>query len=157
MTDVLKIRAATLEDILVLIHHRRAMFHDMGFIEADALDKMSQVFEVWVAERMQRGEYMALLVTNAADETVIGGADLWLLDWPPSPTNVSCRRAYVFNVYTRPAYRRRGLARQLMTELIGWCRAQGIKTIGLHASDEGRPLYESLGFTRTSEMQLTLE
>ena len=35
---------------------------------------------------------------------------------------------------------------------IDWCRAQGIARVRLHASDAGRPLYASLGFTPTTEM-----
>jgi hypothetical protein len=40
--------------------------------------------------------------------------------------------------------------------MIAWCREQGYKTVALHASDEGRPLYESLGFQPTNEMRLHL-
>ena len=61
------------------------------------------------------------------------------------------------NVYTEPAHRRRGLSRRLMSELIAWCRAHGITRITLHASTDGRPLYEGLGFTPTNEMRLVLK
>jgi hypothetical protein len=43
-----------------------------------------------------------------------------------------------------------------MDEMIGWCRDQRMTTVYLHASDEGRPLYDSLGFTPTNEMRLHL-
>jgi len=63
----------------------------------------------------------------------------------------------VVNVYVQPAYRRNGLARRLMVAILDWCRAQGIERIALHASNMGRPLYESLGFTATNEMVLYLK
>jgi len=65
-------------------------------------------------------------------------------------------RATVLNVYTEPAFRNRGLARRLMHAVIDWCRAQGLASVQLHASDAGRPLYESLGFGATNEMRLSL-
>jgi len=40
--------------------------------------------------------------------------------------------------------------------MIEWCRKEGFVNVQLHASDQGRPLYESLGFKPTSEMQLKL-
>ena len=62
----------------------------------------------------------------------------------------------IVNVYTEPAYRRRGLARRLMIAMLDWLRQQGYGTVSLHASDYGRPLYESLGFKVTNEMRLQL-
>lgn len=59
-------------------------------------------------------------------------------------------------MYTEPSHRRRGLARKIMTAMLDWCLVQGIKRITLHASDEGRPLYEKLGFFQTNEMRFEI-
>ena len=40
--------------------------------------------------------------------------------------------------------------------MIDWCRARGFTFVGLHASDEGRPLYASMGFEPTPEMKLRI-
>jgi GNAT superfamily N-acetyltransferase len=63
----------------------------------------------------------------------------------------------VLNVYTEPQHRRQGLARKLMLVVLDWCRANRVRPVILHSSDEGRPLYESLGFRPTSEMRLPLD
>ena len=44
----------------------------------------------------------------------------------------------------------------MMEALLGWCRGQGFRSVALHASEEGRPLYEKLGFHHTNEMRLKL-
>jgi ribosomal protein S18 acetylase RimI-like enzyme len=67
------------------------------------------------------------------------------------------RRGNILNVYTRPDCRRQGLARRLTGAAVEWCRSHGIATVILHASDDGRALYRSLGFQPTNEMRLTLE
>jgi len=55
-------------------------------------------------------------------------------------------------VYTDPAWRRRGVARAVMEAILAWCRRRRFTRIRLHASDLGRPLYESLGFAPTREL-----
>ena len=59
----------------------------------------------------------------------------------------------VVNVFTERAWRRGGVAAALMRELLRWCQSHGIESLVLHASDEGRPLYERIGFKHTNEMR----
>lgn len=54
--------------------------------------------------------------------------------------------AWVGMVLTRPEHRRKGLARRLMEDAIAHAERDGIGTLKLDATEEGRPLYESLGF-----------
>lgn len=54
--------------------------------------------------------------------------------------------AWIGMVLTRPAYRRQGLARRLMEDAIVNAEQSGVRTLKLDATDEGRPLYESLDF-----------
>ncbi len=56
------------------------------------------------------------------------------------------RLAWIGMVLTRTEYRRQGLARRLMEDAIACAKREGIRTLKLDATDEGRPLYESLGF-----------
>jgi GNAT superfamily N-acetyltransferase len=65
--------------------------------------------------------------------------------------------AYLPNVYVDDEHRRRGLARRLTETVLAWCRERGMGRVVLHASDEGRSLYESLGFVASPrEMRLVL-
>lgn len=66
------------------------------------------------------------------------------------------RFAYVNSVYVYPAYRRRGIARRLMEMALAWAREHRCSQVRLRASDDGRPLYEQLGFRASTEMQLDL-
>ena len=43
-----------------------------------------------------------------------------------------------------------------MQTIIGWCQREGFNRVTLHASDQGRRLYESLGFEPSNEMRLHL-
>lgn len=54
--------------------------------------------------------------------------------------------AWIGMVLTRPEYRRQGLARRLMEDIIMIAERRDIRTLKLDATDEGRLLYENLGF-----------
>ena len=56
------------------------------------------------------------------------------------------RLAWIGMVLTRPEYRWQGFARELMEDLIARAEGDKIRTLKLDATDEGRPLYEKLGF-----------
>lgn len=57
---------------------------------------------------------------------------------------------HVARLAVRPSHRRKGLARQLMSELAGWGLLQGAKTCALQVAEHNEPairLYEELGCT----------
>jgi GNAT superfamily N-acetyltransferase len=138
-----RIREATLDDTETLVRHRIAMFTDMGVpLDAPAL---ARSFRTWLAAEMPAGTYHAWLV-ETGDGQIAAGGGLSVLPWPPGPQYMGDRIAVVYNVYTEHAHRRRGLARRLMETIHAWCRAAGVASIALNASQDGRPLYESMGY-----------
>ena len=50
------------------------------------------------------------------------------------------------NMYTRPEYRRQGIARRMLDILISDAKSRGIRFITLEATQMGKPLYEKAGF-----------
>lgn len=136
-------RAASLADADTLIAHRVAMFTDMG-IGADAAASINKAFRAWLDESMPSGVYRAWVAE--AEARVVGGGGLTVLPWPPGPLYLGDRLAFVYNVYTEPAHRHRGVARLVMGAIHEWCRAEGITSLALNASRDGRRLYDGLGY-----------
>lgn len=155
MTAPVELREATPADLAVIMRHRRRMFEDMGHRDPTALDAMERVSEPVIRRGLETGLYRGWLARAPGREVVAGGGVL-LVEFPCQPGDPSPRRAWILNVYTEPPYRRRGLARRLMEVAIAWCREQGLGSVYLHASEEGRPLYEALDFAPTNEMRLDL-
>jgi GNAT superfamily N-acetyltransferase len=150
-----QVRAATPDDLAVVLHHRRRMFEDMGFTDPGALDRMTAVSTPLIARGLADGSYQGWLA-EAAGAHVVAGGGVILVEFQPHPRDPQARRAFVVNMFTEPEHRRRGLARLVMQAILDSCRAQGMRFLYLHASDSGRALYESLGFAPTNEMRLTL-
>lgn len=155
-TPAFSIHPATPNDASIITRHRRAMFEEMRVGTPADLDEMDAQFASWVAKALTSGIYRGWFLTTEQG-VIIAGAGLSIEDFPATPRDQTGRRAYVMNVYVEPNYRRQGLAQQLMQTIIEWCRANGIRTVALQASDAGRPLYESLGFKATNEMRLVIE
>jgi GNAT superfamily N-acetyltransferase len=139
-----RVRPATLDDLEVLVRHRLAMFLDMG-AAAGEVAEVGAPYNGWLRDAMARGLYRAWLVETDTGQIVAGGG-MTELPWPPGPHYPGGRIAFVYNVYTEPAHRGRGLARQVMETIHDWCLAAGIGAVGLNASAAGRRLYESLGY-----------
>jgi GNAT superfamily N-acetyltransferase len=146
------LRPATLADLDLLVHHRRSMWSDMGR-DARLLDIMAYAAEEYFAAAVPNESYRGWLAE--CDGKVVGGAGVVISAWPGNPGSTLAKRAMILNMYVERDYRRRGIARALMETVIAWCRAEGFSAVGLHASDEARPLYESMGFEPTNEMRLT--
>lgn len=119
------------------------MFTDMGVpFDAAALDRE---FRAWLADTIPAGTYRAWVVEDDT-RTIVAGGGMSILPWPPGPRYAGNRIAYVYNVYTDPTHRRRGLARLIMDTMQRWCRGQGIASMALNASADGQPLYEAMGY-----------
>jgi len=148
------IREASLADIPEILRQRCAMYEDMGAKDPDALNAMAKVSADYLERAMADGSFRAWLACDG-DRVVAGGAVI-ITPWLAHPYDLECRRATILNVYTNPEYRRRGLARKIMQTIIDWCKAEEFARVTLHASEDGRHLYESLGFESSNEMRLKL-
>jgi ribosomal protein S18 acetylase RimI-like enzyme len=146
-TDVRDLHVGDLE---LICRHREAMFRDAGR-DDDVLATMTEHFRRWLAPRLRDGSYFGFLLQDQG--APIAGIGLMLIDWPPHPLHpTQDRRGYVLNVYVEPAYRRRGLARELMRLADAEFARRGVSYCVLHATEQGRPLYQELGWSATAEM-----
>jgi len=162
MTDTFTIRPATAADADSIAHHRVGMFRDMGRLGAETAQPLYAASRVWLADALERGEYLGWLATlDGAPDRVVAGAGVQrrrVLPFPQLEADGTVRvaagdQAIVVNVYTDPPYRRHGLARRLMQAVLDWAASVPLDSLVLHASADGRPLYESLGFNPTNEMR----
>ena len=154
-----RIRRATAADAGILARHRAEMFRDMGELPASVYDTLIQAARAYLTQAITDGRYVGWVAElDAGSREVVGGAGLQLRELLPRPDVARERlvrgpQGLIVNVYTERAWRRKGVADALMRELLQWCRGNGIESVVLHASDEGRPLYEKLGFRPTNEMR----
>jgi GNAT superfamily N-acetyltransferase len=155
------IRRATLDDTAIIAWHRARMFQDMGEIPGETFDAFVVASREWTESAMRSGEYLGWLASPKTEpDVIVAGAGVQLRRVPPHPFRparkgefAQGRHAIVLNVFTEPKWRKRGAALLLMEEILRWGRAEKLDGLVLHASADGRSLYERMGFIATNEMR----
>ncbi len=84
-------------------------------------------------------------VVDAPGGHLAGCVTVWIDRRLPGP-HFDGRVGYVANMSTDPPCRRRGIGSALIAAALRWFEQQGVQRVDLHASDEGRPVYERAGF-----------
>ena len=136
------------------------MFRDMRSIDAAAEAALSTATADYLTRAIPGGEYLAW-VAEDPKHTVIGGAGAQLRPLVPRPhpdgKGVELGpEAIVLSVYVEREWRRKGVGELLMRELLDVLKQRNIRRVVLHASDDGRRIYERLGFQQTNEMRLDI-
>ncbi len=152
MNSEYRIRRATVEDAPVIARHRAAMFRDMGDASGDDVARIESASIFYLRQMMSERRFLGWLAERQGE--VVAGGGLVVSQLLPRPGAVDGgAQALILNVYCEPEHRRRGLARALMAAMLEWCKREQMAKVVLHASQDGRPLYESLGFVQTNEMR----
>lgn len=148
---MIQLRQATIEDIETITTHRIRMFVDMGEDPAE-METIREAYREWLRRNIASGDYLGMFAVQ--DGEVIAGGGMWLIHgYQPYAGSLEGERAMIFNMYTAPEHRGKGLARRIAEALLKIADDKAIKVVTLHASDAGRPLYEKLGFRQTNEMR----
>ena len=147
-------RMITADDAPAVARHRAQMFRDIERLSDEETELSRSVTEPWIADLIRSGHYVGWVVE--IDGRVVAGGGAFVNELGPGPGRYrKGRGAHVANIYTEPEYRRRGIARQVMQAILAWCEENAMDQVTLAASDEGRALYEALGFRPTNDMRLT--
>lgn len=152
----LKYKKATIEDINLLTKSRIEVLKaankladdvDMAEIEAQSWD--------YYKKALSDGTHTAYLVFDG--DSFIGAGGISYYRVMPTYHNPSGNKAYIMNMYTKPDYRRLGIAMKMLELLVADAKEKGIQAIFLEATDMGRPLYEKFGFVKMNDEMELLE
>lgn len=126
---------------------------------ANSLDEDADMFRIELESHRYYGtcfledSHVACLVFEG--EEVVGTGAVSFYQVMPTYHNPSGKKAYIMNMYTRPDYRRRGIAYRVLELLTAEAEMRYVDVITLEATASGRPLYEAFGSTAMrDEMEL---
>jgi len=94
----------------------------------------------------------------AADgEKIIGTSGMSIVEKPPYFGCPSGKIGLLSSMFTDKAYRRQGIARELLSRVVNEAKERGCGTVQITASDMGVLLYTNFGFTKNNNfMQYNL-
>ncbi|MCL2408532.1 MAG: GNAT family N-acetyltransferase [Oscillospiraceae bacterium] len=141
----MQIRKATIVDMDLLIKLRSDFLlsdvEGYSVQEVEVIrEKNRSYFEKWIPSGN-----LLVFVAEDNDETC-STAFLSIVERPPRNADTSNLVGTVYNVYTYPQYRRKGIATKVMAALLDEAKVLGVASVDLLATDDGKPLYEKLGF-----------
>ena len=64
-----------------------------------------------------------------------------------SPAFITGRTGTVLNVYTKPRYRHKGYAKEIINKLLADAVEKNLSVVELKSTEDGYHLYQSVGFT----------
>ncbi len=149
-----RMRRATVDDLDVLIRHRRGMWEEILEATPKEMDAADRAYRRWARERMRARELIGWIVEDGR-EPVASGC-IWLMPSQPRPGWKGTTAPYLMSMFTEKAYRGQGHATRITREAIRWSKARGYTVLLLHASKYGKPIYLREGFLEGNEMRLRL-
>ena len=105
--------------------------------------------------RIADGSFIAYIVWDGNQAAACSGLSIQV--HPPTYENPTGKHGYISNMYTRPAWRRMGIAKLLVNQLADAAKDEGCAQLFLNASPMGRSVYVRYGFQPVNgEMIFTL-
>lgn len=137
-------KKATLEDLDKLIEIRIEMRNQRD----DLINIDSEQFYVNTYEYYKRhiSDESFILWIALDDDKIIATSGICFYSVPPTYSNMTGLVAYVMNMYTKPEYRLRGIAANLLEHLLEDAKLRKCEKVTLNTSKMGRHLYEKYGF-----------
>lgn len=147
-------KRATSEDLELLVKTRIEVLRAANKLDASVdMAMVEEQSSDYYRKSLADESHIAYLVFDGDRFAGAGGVSFYRV--MPTYHNPSGYRAYIMNMYTKPDYRRRGIAYTTLGLLVTAAKEKGVSAITLEATAMGRPLYERFGFVvMKDEMEL---
>ena len=153
---MLTFRKATLTDVENLTKLRTDFLQEVNsFTSQDTILAMQNANRDYFKAALPHKDFIAWLALNG--NTIVATSGITFATVPPTPRWPNGKTAHIMNIYTLPAYRKQGIAMQLLARVIQEAKDRHCTKITLNATQAGRPLYLKCGFKDlTGDMALYL-
>ncbi|MBS2026530.1 MAG: GNAT family N-acetyltransferase [Deltaproteobacteria bacterium] len=153
----MKLRRAAQADVAALVDRWAEMFEELGSRDASPAAADADLrahFRRYLQRKLGEPDFAAWVIDDGKQIICTGSVILYEI---PGRADVT-HEAYVINVYTLPAFRGRGLARQLMEELLAHVKTLPVRKVWLRTAPKAKTLYERSGFRARPEfMELDIK
>jgi GNAT superfamily N-acetyltransferase len=145
-------RRLTEEDLAVFIEMRITQLREEG--AKDDID-LRPALNDYYRRHLHDGTFVSWLALDG--EKIVGTSGMSFVEKPPYFGCPSGKIGLISSMYTDPSYRRRGIAKDLLTKVMDDARKYGCGAIQITASDMGVKLYTACGFVHNGNfMQYNL-
>ncbi len=107
---------------------------------AEKAEELKELTRAWIKTKLSEGKLIGFIAETQTGE-VAGSGCIWLREDAPRPFNPCLEAPYIMSMYTEEGFRRTGVAKMIVQHAIDWSKEHGYRTMSLHASEAGIPLY----------------
>lgn len=138
------IMRATIHDIDGLVKIRLEYLNeDTKGLTKEQTDKLIKVLPCYYKEHLDND--FTAYIAKEKDE-IVSSVFLVILEKPANPNFLTGKIGNILNVFTKPEYRRKGLAGKLLDMAIEDATLKDVSYIELMATQDGYPLYKKKRF-----------
>lgn len=131
------------KDLETFIRMRITQLREEGATED--LDLVPALMDYY-HRHMADGTFVSWLAVD--DDQIVGTSGMSFVEKPPYFGCPTGRVGLLSSMYTDPAYRRRGIAKELLRRAVEEAREYGCGSVQITASDMGVLLYTDFGFVK---------
>lgn len=153
----MNLRKVNIDDIETLIKLRiDYLIEDRGGISQEDKQMIETQLKIYFPRHLSDGTFIGVVAEDA--NKVVCVAYLAISEKPANPAFTTGKTGTLLNVLTYSEYRRQGIATKVIGKIIDEAKLCGISSIDLLATNDGKLLYEKLGFheLKYSAMNLKL-
>ncbi len=157
MNNTVSIRRCEISDLELLVKLRMEFLKEAGHVKDNMnVSDLAHELEEYIKSHINKDLFF--WVAEIETVAVSTGA---LSFWQKLPIYAGKQNGskvgYVSNMYTIPEYRRKGIASDIVKEIVRYGKSAGMLKIMLHALEDGKGVYKRLGFsTSESFMEMKL-
>lgn len=138
------VEKANIEDVTLLTELRLAYLkEDYGELSKNDIEIISRDLPDYFKKNLNRTLFCYLIREG---EEIAACAFLLVVEKPMSPAFITGKTGTVLNVYTKPQYRYKGYAKEIMNKLLSDAEEKNLSVVELKATEDGYGLYKSVGF-----------
>ena len=151
--ESIKYKKLTSEELDTFIQMRIRQLREEGAKEEiDLVPALRDYYDRHMAD----GTFVSWLAMDG--NKIVGTSGMSFVEKPPYFGCPSGKSGLLSSMFTDPAYRRRGIAKELLSRVVDEAKAFGCGTVQITASDMGVLLYTDFGFEKNGNfMQYKLQ
>ncbi len=136
-------RRLTDKELDIFIKMRINQLHEEGAKEDIDIEP---ALRDYYQRHMADGTFISWIALD--NEKIIGTSGMSIVEKPPYFGCPSGKIGLLSSMFTDKAYRRKGIAKELLSRVVNEARKKGCGTVQITASDMGVLLYSNFGFTK---------
>jgi len=142
-------------DMDLFINLRMDFFLDYYTIDETEKIQIENNLKKYFNEHINKDDFIGMYAEY--NGKIASVAYMIISEKPANPNYIDGKTGTLMNVFTYPEYRRKGLAKRLVNEIIKEAKEKGVGFIHLMATEAGYNLYKHLGFNDSKDKGMWLK